>query len=74
MELEGLNERQRELADLMWERQSPQELQDLLDSLESDQDKRDCTLILRLILLNAIEEETEMMQEFPYVRSYLRGF
>jgi hypothetical protein len=74
MRLIGLSKRQRELADMIWAQQSREELHIFLDSLENDRDKRDCTLLLKLMMLELIDEQVDEMQEFPFVNDYLRQF
>ena len=74
MKLLGLTKRQRELADLMWAQETREDLHIFLDSLDSERDKRDCTLLLKLMMLELIDEHVNEMEDFPDVRDYLRGF
>ena len=74
MELRGLNKRQHQLATMMWELGSTDELDQMIENLPSDTDKRDCLLLLKLMLLEAFDQEVDGMQEFPDVCAYLHSF
>jgi hypothetical protein len=56
-EIDGLNERQRYLADLVWSCHSQEDLEEMIESLPSNQDKYDCCSIVELIRQNALEHE-----------------
>lgn len=74
MELIGLNKRQRQLADMIWQQETREELDIMLDNLGNERDKRDCLLLLKLMMLELLDEDVDQMQEFPKVAEYLKQF
>lgn len=71
MELKGLNRRQRELADMIWQQDSREELEEIMSTLSED-DQKNCALILKLMMLELIDEKVNEMNSFPSVKSYLK--
>ena len=64
MKITGLNRQQISLLDYMWKIPTRQELDDWLDSLPEEEFKT-CTLLLKMVMLEAIDDEVNTMERFP---------
>lgn len=64
MQIEGLTKKQVKLLDEMWIIPTRKELDEWLDKL-STEDLKTCTLLLKLVMLESIDEEVNMMDRFP---------
>jgi len=64
MKIDGLNKKQIKLLDYMWKIPTREELDQWLAELP-DEDFRTCTLLLKMVMLEAIDEEVNSMDRFP---------
>lgn len=59
MEIQGLNERQTKIADLLWGMNSKAEVEAFMKGLQGDL-KRDAQLVLDLMILAVLDEVTDV--------------
>lgn len=71
--INGLMPRQIQLLDAMWECDTYHKLELLMTTL-SDEDVKECGRLRELMLLAAIDEDTDTCIEFPEAMSILTKF
>lgn len=74
MEIKGLSRRQKQMLDIMWSLDSKEELYSWIDSLKTQKEQRMAHVLLKMILLEGVDEYVADMSEYPEAREVLLNF
>lgn len=74
MEIKGLSRRQKQMLDIMWSLDTKEELYSWIDSLKTQKEQRMAHVLLKMILLEGVDEYVADMSEYPEAREVLLNF